>query len=432
MKKMYSFYCCLFLFTVSNIIAQEKQLDSILISPSVQYEADLYNKKGEKQTFNGKMMNILFAKKVGTAFGGSNDLTLQKFYSSLDVNDKSISIGANFEWKRSDETKKLTWLLSAGAKIKAENKFATVYDNGDFQENNIGTTFKITRIGRGSINFTTTNPRKRRDSAVLKNRELLYEKYDKTTQKFNVENLNEFKRKHDELSRYDKDAKDYKTELEAKSKALYIEMAKEEITYLENNKMYHFVSDNWWSLEVFVPIGENKYLTTSDVLNNALSKKHFYAFNATLSWNYMREYSCGYSFFFKAKANLKNNNNILVDDLKSKAFQTSESGAGGTVVIKDSNDGYITDFEQFVTPSLIIEPAFFIFNNSLGFSPAIELNQGKYNKTNWKLGIPISLKDKDGKPKVNFEVQWKEINTFNSSSHLVGISVNFLFGELIN
>ncbi len=173
-------------------------------------------------------------------------------------------------------------------------------------------------------------------------------------------------------------------------------------------------------------------ITTSDVVNNALSKKHFYAFNTTLSWNYMKEYSCGNSFFLKVKANLKNNNNILVDDLKSKAFQTTESGSGGTLVIKDSDNGYITDFEQFLTPSLTVEPAFFIFNNSLGFSPAIEFNQGNYNKTNWKLGIPISLKDKDGKSKVNFEIQWKEINTFNSSSHLVGISANFLFGELIN
>jgi hypothetical protein len=432
MKKMYFFYCCLFVFPISKTIAQEKQLDSILISPSIQYEADLYNKKGEKQAFNDKMLNILFAKKVGTAFGGSNDLTLQKFYTSLDANDKSLSIGANFEWKRSDETKKLTWLLSAGAKIKSENNFATVYENGDFQEDNIGATFKITRIGRGSINFTTTNPKKQRDAAVVYHRNLLRDKYEQAAQKFNTDSLNSFKSKYNQLALYDDEAKDYKTALEAKRKKLYIEMAKEEITYLEKNKMYYFISDNWFSLEIFVPFGENNYLTTSDVVNNALSKKHFYAFNTTLSWNYMREYSCGKSFFFKVKANLKNNNNILVDDLKSKAFQTTESGSGGTLVIKDSDNGYSTDFEQFLTPSLTVEPAFFILNNSLGFSPAIEFNQGNYNKTNWKLGIPISLKDKDGKPKVNFEVQWKEINTFNSSSHLVGISANFLFGELIN
>lgn len=432
MKKIYSFYCYAFLFTISNTIAQNKETDSILISPTIQYEADLYNKKGEKLLFNDKMLNILFDKKVGTAFGGSNDLTLQKFYASIDANDKSLSIGANFGGKRTDETKKLTWLLSAGAKIKSENNFATVYDNGDFQEDNIGATFKITRIGRGSINFTSTDSRKRRDSAVLKNRELLYKKYDKSVQKFNAENLIENKNIHKQLSLFDKDRKSFNTELESKRKELYVEMAKEEITYLEKNKMYHFVSDNWFSLEIFVPFGYNNYLTTNDVVNNVFSKNQFYAVNATLSWNYMREYSQGMSFFFKTKAIIKNNNNILVDDLKSKAFQTTENGIGDTVVIKNSDNGYITGYEEFLTPSITIEPAFFILNNSIGFSPAIELNGGKYSKTNWKLGIPISLKDKEGKPKVNFEVQWKEINTFNSTSHLVGISANFLFGELIN
>lgn len=82
--------------------------------------------------------------------------------------------------------------------------------------------------------------------------------------------------------------------------------------------------------------------------------------------------------------------------------------------------------------SLTIEPAVFIWKNRIGFSPAIEFNQGTYKKTNWKLGIPISLKDKDGKPKINFELQWKEVNTFTTNSHLVGLSANFLFGELIH
>lgn len=429
MKKMYFFY--FLLFSSSFLIAQKKT--DQLVTPTLQYDADIYiDKNGKKVLFNDKMLNILFAKKVGTSFGGSNDLTLQKFYTSLDANDNSLSIGANFEWKRDEETKKLTWLLSAGAKIKADNKFATIYDNGDFQENSIGVTLKITRIGRGSINFTSCNDKKNRESAVLKHREWLFNKYDKQVEKFNTESLQGLKSKTEQLSEYDEEYDSLSKILDDKRKELYVEMAKEEIAYIEKNKMYNFVSDNWWSLEVYVPFGENKYKTTSDIAMNMLSNKHFYAFNTTLSWNYLREYSGGYSFFFKAKGNLKNNNNILVDNLESKAFQTTESGAGGIVVIKDSDDGYITDFDQFLTPSLTIEPAFFVLNNSIGFSPAIELNQGKYNKTNWKLGIPISLKDKEGKPKVNFEVQWKEINTFNSSSHLIGLSANFLFGDLIN
>lgn len=432
MKKIFNMYGCFLLLFISNSHAQDKKLEPFLISPSVEYETDLYNSRGEKQQFNDKMLNILFAKKVGTAFGGSNDLSLQKFYTALDANDNSISLGVNFEWLRDDETKKLTYLISAGTKIKSNNKFATIYENGDFQEDNIGATFKITRIGRGSINFTSCSAKKNREQAILKNRQFLYEKYVKIAQKFNAESLEDFKIKYATLSEYDKEASDFKIALETKRKELYLEMAKEEIAYIEKNNMYNFVSDNWWSLEVFVPFAESKYLVTSDAINTALSNKHFYAFNATVSWNYMREFSTGSSLFFKVKGILKNNNNIIANDLKSKIFQTTYAGAGGTTVISSSDNTYLTDFEQFITSTLLLEPAFFVLNNSIGFSPAIELNQGKYNRTNWKLGIPVSLKDKDGKPKVNFEIQWKEINTFSSSSHIVGISANFLFGELIN
>ena len=62
----------------------------------------------------------------------------------------------------------------------------------------------------------------------------------------------------------------------------------------------------------------------------------------------------------------------------------------------------------------------------------LELNFGKYNRTNWKLGFPISLKDKKGKPTKNFEFQYKSIKTLDKTVDVFGISSNFLFGDLIN
>ncbi len=399
MKKITKFQLFIALLFASSIYGQD------LKSPRNQYLQDM---KADTILFNEKMLNILFANKVGTAFSGSSDLSLQKFYTSLDVNDSSLSIGANFDKRGDDEMKKLSFIFSGGLKIKSKDKFATVYKNGDFQEDNIGATFKFSYIGDGLIDFTSPKDLK---GAIKKNREYLFKKYDEKTAKFSKEEIENLNITGDDL---------------------YIALAKEEIEYIEKNKLYNFVSDRWLSFEVFVPFGENSYKTTNDVLNESLKDRNFYAFNATLSGNYMREYASGKSIFFKAKLNLKNNNNIIVDDLTATPFQTTTIGAGGTTVVTNSDDGYVTDFNQFLTTSLTIEPAFFILKNTVGFSPAIELNQGKYNKTNWKLGIPISLKDKDGKAKVNFEIQWKEINTFNSSIHLVGISANFLFGELIN
>ncbi|MPT32700.1 MAG: hypothetical protein E2600_13765 [Chryseobacterium sp.] len=209
-------------------------------------------------------------------------------------------------------------------------------------------------------------------------------------------------------------------------------MAKEEIKYTEDNKLYRFLFDHWLSADVYVPFGQNKYKITSDVLLNSLADENFFAISGSLTYNVMLLFSSGESLFVKAKGSVKNNNNIVVDGLNSTPFQTVTTGANNITVITNTDDGYITDYQKFVTTTLTIEPAFFTFNNSVGFSPAIEFNAGKYNKTNWKLGIPFSLKDKDGKPKVNFELQWKEIKTFKTSDHIVGVSVNFLFGEMIN
>ena len=431
------------LFFYAPCFGQEKN-NATLKSPYAQYDKDrtwtVNRKNGVKNDstqnlFNPKMLNILFANKVGTAFGGSNDLSLQKFYASLDANDKSISLGTNFDSRRGSELDKLDWIFSAGVKIKAKDKFATLYKDGDFQEDNIGATFKVTFIGNGTINFTSHDKSKddfkKREQAIEANREFLKKKYEESANDFNEKKLKDFKAYTAKASQFDSDIKDLDSSLKKMHDAAYIELAKEEIKYIEDAKMYRFIRDYWYSLAVFVPFGENTYRVTPDYAT-ALKKERFYAFNLTGSFNMMQQYSCGTSLFFKAEASFKNNNNIMVDNLESVPFQTTTLGANNTLIVTDSSDGYKTDYNEFTTTSLKIEPAIFVLNNTIGFSPAIEFNAGEYNKINWKFGIPVSFKDKDGKPKVNFEIQWKEVNTFKTNLHLVGISANFLFGDLIN
>lgn len=406
-----------------------------IASPEVEYEKNMpIRKDGTKSIFNDQMLNILFADKVGTAFGGTNDLSLQKFFASLDASENSISIGANYD-NRDKDTDKLSIVFTGGLKMKSKDKFSTFYKNGDFQENNIGAFFKTTWIFRGWINYTkktTTDQVLKRELAIKSNRLYLYDKYNKKTKKFNNEEANQLINKQLELIENNTKATSVDGILKEKEEELYLEMAKEEIEYIEKNKLYRYYWNHWMSADIYVPFGENNYKTTSDVISNPLTDKNFYAISGSLTYNMMWLYSSGESIFLKAKGAIKNNNNIVVDAMTSTPFQTVTIGANNTNIITNTDDGYLTNFEKFITTTLTIEPAFFTFNNTVGFSPSIEFNAGKYNKTNWKLGIPVSLKDKDGKPKVNFELQWKEINTFKSSDHIVGVSVNFLFGEMIN
>ena len=441
MKYSLTYVITLF-FCVTAFSQNPKKVE--LISPTIQYDKDrpLVDNRWTpdiandsiKLLFNDEMLNILFSDKVGTAFGGSNDLSLNKYFASVDEKDKSISLGINFDSRFGEETEKLTWVFSGSLKFKSANQFATIYDkDGVFQKDNIGATIKITRIGNGIINFKDDNG-KQRKKAIENFRKVNHKKYDDLVQKYNSDELPTIKTNLTKAQKYDSKLESIDELLKDKHDELYIQLAKDEIKYIEDNSMYRYLWDHWWSLEAFLPFGKNEYKTTTDA-TIAFEKERFYALNLNLSYNMMWQWSNGQSVFFKGSAVLKNNNNILVDNISSKSFQSTLTGANGEVIINETNDVHITDYKEFITPSIVVEPAYFFWSNDifdLGVSPLVEFNFGDYDKTNWKLGLPISLKDKEGKPKVNFEFQWREQNTFSSSIHTVGLSTNFLFGDLIN
>ena len=382
-------------------------------SPRGNYEAN----KPSGKLFNNDMLNVFFAKKITTAFGGSDDPSMQKFYASLDADENSLSLGANIDTRGGNNLNRLSLLFSGGLKMKAKDKFTTLYEDGEFQEGNVGATLKLTYFFLGTI---TTRDQDRVD--VIANRGLLYAKYDRKAAEHNAdyETLSESER--NSLTAADftmQERKDYKA------------LAEEEADYVIENKLYGSARSYWVSLQAYLPFGKNQYMITSDIATVPLNEENFYAFDTSVTFTGMLEFPRFISMYGTLKFNVKNNNNIKVDGLESQPFQTTVAGAGGTTVITDSTDGYETNFTEFITPSINIEPAFFFFNNTVGFSPMLEFNFGKYDKINWKLGIPFSFKDRKGEKAVNFEVQWKEINTFDTSVHYVGISTSFLFGELI-
>ena len=392
-----------------------------LISPVPQYEND---RNGS--LYNGRMLNVFFADKITTAFSGSNDLSTQKFYASLDAADNSLSLGVNIDSRGGNKLERLNWLFSTGLKMKSKDKFATLYKSGDFQEDNVGFTLKVSLIGRGIIWFNGV------DNLLFRQfHNDISGKYTTEVAQFNATQLASFVVEKNALNAIDPGLPNSTVALQGKTREMYAKLAQEEVDFLNKNKSYTYSWNHWASLEAFIPFGENSYMTTSNKLIAALSKKTFYAFSLTGSYNMMLESSNGQSLFLKIKGILKNNNNIVVDNLKSSPFQTTITGLNNTLVVVNSEDGYETNFQQFLTPSITFEPAIFIFKNTVGFSPLIEFNTGKYKKTNWKLGIPFSFKDSKGEKAVNFEVQWKEINTFDTSVHYIGVSTNFLFGELI-
>ena len=405
-----------------------------LKSPTKKYNLDRVIKK-DKDTlmFNPKMLNLLFADKIGTSFGSSNDLSLQKFYFGIDSDDKSIALGFNIDSRGKEKLKKLKWIFSAALKLKAANNFATIFDGkGKFLNDNIGATYKASLIGRGTINFNSNSDKKRKD-AIVNNRKKLFEKYNVAAKKFNDESLSKFKKELSISKPFDADLGTLSEELKEKHDTAYEELAQEEIDYILDNKMYHFMSNKWLSLEVYTPWGGiTNYITPDE--NTTYVKDRFYNISASLTGNYMRAYSSGQSVFLKLTANIKNNNTILANNVSAKTFQTFTTAANNNIIVKNE-DVYVTTYEEFITSSVSFEPTYFFWSNVLGdfgISAELEINFGKYNRTNWKFGVPISLKDKKGKPSINFEFQYKSIKTLDKEVGVFGISSNFMFGDLIN
>lgn len=422
----------LLLLSCSISFSQTIEDDILLTSPYSEYIKDrgINSKTKDSLLFTNKMMTVLFEKNVGTSFGGSNDLSTKKYFTTLNATDNSLAIGANFS-NREDKLEKLKWIITTGVKFKASDGLSVVIENGDIQENNISLTASFTTIGRGIINYNKEIVTEKIKQHRIIERKLMEFK----TKVFNENELKKakelsrikFQRQDDLIT--DKEEKVLRDIIEKKYKDLNRELIDNELAVLKANRD-NYILRNWWlNGSIVLPIGVNKYNTTN-TLNFPLRAQEFYAFEILSSLNYIILKNDNTSWFLKARGTIKNNNNILVNNLTSTTFSTFSTGFNNNQVATGSRNGYITNYSEFLTASLYLEPTYFFHKNIIGISPAIELNMGKYNAINWKIGIPISLKDKNGKPVLNFELQWREDKTFNGSRHIVGISTSFLFGKL--
>ena len=398
-------------------------------SPLSRYIENLNQTRKTRNKYNvlysGRSLNLLFSKKLETVFSNSNDLSLQKSFFNIDASDKSFSFGYNIDFREGDPLKQLDLILSIGVKIISSDGFAAISNGGDLLEDNIGVNLKLSWIGNGTIGWKTIEQGKH----IKKNREFLYHKYNEKVNNFNTKVLPKLKA-HD-LAIYPDDANEkINAKIAAESDKLFYEMLEEEIKYIEDNELYTRIWNHWFTLEGYIPVGDKIYSTTPISNNNKAQRALYYPFNVNLSWNFYVQESNKFSWFGKLISRVKGNSNIDVEGLKPEEFQSINTVNGVSTLTDPVKAINIDAYERFVTTSLRAEVAFF-YKNTIGFSPSIEKNFGTYDGLNWKFGIPFSLKDKEGKPTVNFEIQWKKTETLTGSEKLFGFSTSFFFGDLI-
>lgn len=414
------------------------------------------NELNEQVYYNNTMLNILFSNEVATYANNASDLSLNKYYAALDSDDGSLSFSINFNPREKDKLKPLKWLLSAGFKVKSEEKFATIFKNGKFENNDLAVTGKATWIGRGTIWFSpfefaietkgivsgpavgTTKPEVvyKRTEIIRNFRRELLKRYE---EKINQYAVSDFPKELDSLNllynqKYNqKEDVTLKTEefIESKYEDFYAKIAGEEINYMKKNELYRYLTNHWFTFDFYAPIGKKTYTTATAKENPITTSLKFYQLKANFTGTIFWKYSNGQSIYLTGRLSAFNNNNIIADEIETSTFQTIYTQSPTQQVIENENKNvYIlqSGFNNFVTGTAKFEVVYF-FLDWLGFSPAVEKNFGQYyHPLNYKIGIPLSLKDKDGKASVNLEAQYKKIN----NTELYGISVSFFLGKFLN
>lgn len=438
MKNHYKILTAVFIFTYSISFSQTYQTtvpktSKELLNTTTNYLKNIDSLRevlGNKELlFNEKLLNVFFSNEMSKNFYGTTDLTLQKFYTSIDADENSLAIGSTFILNQSSKLDGFNWVFNVGIKSKMDQKFSSILKNGNLENSDLGVTGKISYIGNGSLYYPTKSDQKRYNS-IIDYRELIQKKYYDKIKKYiegdYKEDLDSLKAINNKLKETATDTL-YKNFIKDKYEEFYKNISDDEISFIKKNKLYNYYTNWWCSFDFFIPISEKKYKFSDLETNPNYQTSTFYPLNVTGTITKFWKWSSSRSFYLTGQVSAFNNNSFLLDSANKVSFQTITNQSATQQSVSNEDDVFIGEYNKFITTAFRAEVVFFPWK-FIGFSPAIEKNVGNnYNKTNWKLGVPFSFNDKDEKPTVNFEVQWKEQN----DNHYVGISVSYVFGKFI-
>ncbi len=380
-----------------------------------------YDIQKSGNTYNDKMLNILFASEVSSYVGDSKDLTLQQAYAILKTSDNTLFLGGSFDFRGEDKTTKLSHLLTTGIKAKVKDGFANFFKNGDLQ-NDMGINLKYHFIGRGIIYFDD------KEEEIKNYREkILMSKYQEKVEEY-AKNVYPKEKEVIDSSFSNNQQKNERIQslLSKKAAEIYEDLVEEEIKHIRKFKIYNMLWDWWFSSEVFLPVSKSEYNIIGDISTTDIQPESYFPWKIIAGGTSYWKWSNGKSLYISGFGEVKNNNNIETEILNE--YELPVASPVNPDLIEDTEIVYVGDFNSFVTSTLNAEIVSFLFSEGrFGLSAGIEKNFGEYNALNWKLGIPFSLRDKEGKPTVNFELQWKEVN----KNHFVGLSIGFTFGKFI-
>lgn len=393
-------------------------------------DIDTLNKMKDRTDliFNNSMLNVLFNNEINSFATSLSDLSLDKNFASLSSDSKTFTVGRNIFLHRSKSPdyslRKISNILSLSAITNVDKNFSKNYaynsstNKYDFASE-LTINLKFTHIFNNSIKPLADKREKIKNYRNTTVKDSVLKKLQKDNEVLLFDNLSTTEKKDSLLQKIY--YKHYK----------YI--ADQEIDHLKKNKLYKRMFLWWTGINIDIPIqGKQLNYKEQSTIGN-FSTKEFLPWRTEIFVNFFFTYPeiSRLKFVKSTSLNIRfsgsvfNNSSYIAKNLTPLTFQTIVGQSTDQQVVNKSDLVFIGNYERFETYSLKGEASVLFFNNTVGFSVGSEKTFGPYNNFNWKLGIPVSLKDKDEKPLLNFEVQWKEIN----KNHMIGLSVGYVFGK---
>ncbi|RXG26039.1 hypothetical protein DSM02_30 [Leeuwenhoekiella polynyae] len=370
--------------------AQNQAPRALIDEALVNYEAEI----NASEFLNNKTLNILVGD-VLNQYLPSTKISTQRLSFILDDADNSLSLMGNFD-PRLTKTSYQSFLASGGLKLKGEptGSFYTFKESSWAQ--NIGAQFKLTWFIPGTLT-------KNSDQHI---QSLLKAYRDKTIKNLALEAL-ETKVLNDE--------------------ELIELIATKEAEYILKNDLYVAMRKFWFTLQGYIPLTKSSNTFTNATDASKLSEHQFEAWDASLSGNAFFKLR-NISFSGSILSRIYQNNNTLTETVKKRTFTSFESSPVGQPALTSTDSYYYGEYEEFTSGQVKAEGTF-LLKELVGLSAAIEQNfWNGYDALNWKLGIPLNLKNKDGESSIAFELQWREFN----KQHYLGISVGKAIGKFLN
>jgi hypothetical protein len=429
MKKL-KYYPLLLSLIVCQITSKGQAVNGI---QKTEVDENMFNefdvKPDEPKLTTYRTLNSFFATKTSTYLSQATDLSLSKAYAVLDNTDGRLFIGGTFnQKKKNSDTSR--FLFTLGAKANVKDGFAKIFASNSFN-NDIGLSLKVTLFGRGTIWFDEDAGLMSQKAQVAHKRALLK----KALIKESKEEVAEFKATQDKTADGAEELTKYINTNEEEKREKF---ATEEAKFIINKKLFN-VSHDWWvSLDAYMPVTESTYEIATDFKSTQSNKENYRPYEVNLVYTNFWEKNkfIGNPFLLPGttlltvKGSLIANNSVkasLIDEYGYDKYLVQNLIIDTMFMAKlKNNTVYVGNFEKFVTPRLsarfVYMPVSFI-----GVSSAIEKSFGKIDDLNWRLGLPVSLKDNEGKAKVNFEIVWKEVH----KEHVIGLSVGLPIGQTI-